>query len=121
MVAVGDWWALLVVREIFLGAVRFTDIQRNLGVAKNVLSARLKKLVQNGVIETRANQEGQPSYGLTAKGRDLERTLLTFAAWGERWLPADPAAVAPDAAPSPVSRSWAGLKDRPAADWAKKL
>ena len=107
MVEVGDWWSLLVIREVFLGACRFTDMQRNLGVARNILSARLKKLVENGVLTLEPGPAGAQSYQLTEKGKDLKDVLLAFVGWGERWLPADPAAIAANAPASPRGRGRA--------------
>ena len=83
---VGDPWTLLILRDAFAGVRRFEQWQENLGVARNVLAARLKALVAHGVLERRAYSEHPPrfEYLLTAKGRDLLPVLLTLAAWGDR-------------------------------------
>ena len=83
---VGDPWTLLILRDAFAGARRFDDWQQRLGVARNVLAARLKTLVAHGVLETRLYSEHPPrkDYVLTAKGRDLMPVLLTLKAWGDR-------------------------------------
>jgi DNA-binding HxlR family transcriptional regulator len=83
---VGDPWTLLILRDAFLGVRRFDDWQSRLGVARNVLAARLKTLVEQGVMETRLYSEHPPrrDYGLTAKGRDLLPVILTLKAWGDR-------------------------------------
>jgi DNA-binding HxlR family transcriptional regulator len=83
---VGDPWALLILRDAFLGVRRFEQWQERLGVARNVLAARLKSLVAHGVFEKRAYSEHPPrcEYVLTEKGRELHAVLLTMAAWGER-------------------------------------
>ena len=104
MVEVGDWWSLLVVREVFFGTQRFSDIQRHLGVARNILSARLRKLVECGVLELVAGPAGGQLYQLTEKGADLRDVLRAFADWGTRWVPADPRCVVPDAPHSPLPR-----------------
>jgi DNA-binding HxlR family transcriptional regulator len=83
---VGDPWTLLILRDAFAGVRRFEQWQERLGVARNVLAARLKSLVGHGVLERRAYCERPPRYEyvLTPKGRDLYGVLLTMAAWGDR-------------------------------------
>jgi DNA-binding HxlR family transcriptional regulator len=83
---VGDPWTLLILRDAFSNVRRFDDWQARLGVARNVLAARLKSLVAHGVMETRLYCERPPrrEYVLTAKGRDLLPVLLTLKAWGDR-------------------------------------
>jgi DNA-binding HxlR family transcriptional regulator len=82
---VGDPWTLLILREAFFGVRRFDDWQARLGVARNVLAARLKTLVDHGVLETRLYSEHPPrkDYLLTAKGRDLRPVILALKAWGD--------------------------------------
>lgn len=82
---VGDPWTLLILRDAFRGVRRFEQWQEALGVARNVLAARLKSLVEHGVLETRLYSERPPrsEYVLTAKGRALSPVLLTMAAWGD--------------------------------------
>ena len=72
---VGEWWTLLILRDAFLGVTRFDDWQRRLGIARNVLSARLEVLVEQGILERRRYQEHPPrdEYVLTRKGSDLAR------------------------------------------------
>jgi DNA-binding HxlR family transcriptional regulator len=83
---VGDPWTLLILRDAFFGVRRFDDWQARLGVARNVLAARLKSLTQQGVLETRLYSEHPPrkDYVLTRKGRDLLPVILTLKAWGDR-------------------------------------
>ena len=83
---VGDPWTLLILRDAFAGVRRFEQWQERLGVARNVLAARLKSLVSHGVLQRRAYCERPPRYEyvLTEKGRDLYAVLLTMAAWGDR-------------------------------------
>ena len=83
---VGDPWTLLILRDAFAGVRRFEQWQERLGVARNVLAARLKSLVGHGVLERRAYCERPPryEYTLSAKGRDLHAVLLTMADWGDR-------------------------------------
>jgi DNA-binding HxlR family transcriptional regulator len=83
---VGDPWTLLILRDAFAGVRRFEQWQERLGVARNVLAARLKSLVAHGVLERLAYCERPPRYEyvLSPKGRDLYDVLLTMAAWGDR-------------------------------------
>ncbi len=83
---IGDPWALLIVRDAFWGVRRFEDWRERLGVARNVLAARLKALVEHGVFEKRRYSERPPryEYRLTAKGRDLYPVLMTLTAWGDK-------------------------------------
>ncbi|MFI4934808.1 MAG: winged helix-turn-helix transcriptional regulator [Caulobacterales bacterium] len=85
---VGDPWTLLILRDAFSGVRRFDDWQQRLGVARNVLAARLKSLVAHGILETRLYSEHPPrkDYALTPKGRDLMPVLLTLKAWGDRYV-----------------------------------
>jgi DNA-binding HxlR family transcriptional regulator len=82
---IGDWWSLLIVRDIFLGKRRFTEIQKSLGLAKNILCARLQKLVAHGVLETApaADRSAYQEYRLTDKGRGLYLVLVALRQWGE--------------------------------------
>jgi DNA-binding HxlR family transcriptional regulator len=90
---VGEKWSLLVLREAFFGIRRFDDFHRALGCARNLLSERLAKLVDQGVLERVAYQEpGQRrrhEYHLTEKGLDLQPALVALMQWGDRWT-ADP-------------------------------
>lgn len=93
LTVVGDPWTLLILREAFFGVRRFDDWQQRLGVARNVLAARLKSLVDHGVLEARLYSQHPPrkDYVLTAKGRDLLPVLLSLKAWGDRHVYGDAA------------------------------
>jgi len=84
---VGEWWTMLVIREAFFGTRRFDEIQERLGIARNVLAARLQSLVDHGVFERRRYQEHPErfEYRLTEKGMDLYPVLLAMLRWGDRW------------------------------------
>jgi DNA-binding HxlR family transcriptional regulator len=86
---VGEKWSLLVLREAFFGIRRFDDFHRVLGCARNLLSDRLAKLTEHGVLERVAYREpGQRTrheYHLTEKGLDLQPALVALMQWGERW------------------------------------
>ena len=83
---IGERWSLLIVRDVMNGNRRFGQLQRSLGVARNVLSARLQRLVEEGILERRAYQESPPrhEYFLTEKGLDLWPALIALQGWGDR-------------------------------------
>jgi len=81
----GDWWTMLIVRDAFFGVTRFSDFQRRLGVARNILADRLDWLVSHGVFSQREYQPGRSDYVLTDKGRDLWLVLTAMRQWGDRW------------------------------------
>lgn len=82
--AVGDWWSLLIVRDAFTGKRRFGEFQKSLGVAKNILTVRLKKLVADGVLELVPASDGSAyqEYVLTEKGRGLLLVIVALGQWG---------------------------------------
>ncbi|WP_319826536.1 helix-turn-helix domain-containing protein [Thalassovita sp.] len=79
----GDAWTLLIVREALYGATRFTQIQRNTGIARNLLSERLAMLVREGILEkVEVGTSGiRHAYHLTDKGRSLEPLLISLVLW----------------------------------------
>jgi DNA-binding HxlR family transcriptional regulator len=82
---VGDWWALLIVRDALIGVRRFGEFQQSLGLAKNILADRLRRLVDDGVM-AREGSERRPLYRLTDKGLALAPTLIALMQWGDRWV-----------------------------------
>lgn len=88
---VGEWWTLLILRDAFSGLTRFSEFQQHLGMAKNVLSTRLQKLVENGIMELLPAADGSAyqQYGLTEKGLSLFTVLVALRQWGEENLFAD--------------------------------
>src|SRR3954466_2929162 len=80
--AVGDWWSLLIVRDAFDGSRRFGEFQRSLGVAKNILSARLKSLVDQGILCVEP-AGAYNEYVLTPKGEALFPVIVALRQWGE--------------------------------------
>lgn len=86
--AIGDWWSLLIVRDAFDGVRRFGDFQKSLGIAKGILTARLRKLVDLGVLELEPASDGSAyqEYALTKKGRDLFHVVVSLRQWGEAHL-----------------------------------
>jgi DNA-binding HxlR family transcriptional regulator len=84
----GDRWNLLVIRQACLGTRRFEDFQRQLGIGRNILTVRLNRLVDEGLL-TRVEYQQRPvrhEYRLTDKGREAYPILAAMAAWGDRWL-----------------------------------
>ena len=78
---------MLVIREAFFGVRRFEQMQRNLGIARNILTDRLQKLVGHGILERRRYQERPErfEYRLTRKGLDLYPALVTLMSWGDAY------------------------------------
>ena len=88
MEILGERWTFLILREAFYGVRRFSDIQRNLGIARNILSTRLQTLVGAGILE-RVLYQREPEryeYRLSDTGRDLYPALVTLMRWGDRHL-----------------------------------
>ena len=88
---VGDWWTMLILRDVFLGLRRFDEIQRRLGLSRNVLTQRLELLVEHEVLQRVPYQERPPrfEYRLTDKGRDLWPVLDAMRRWGDTWAAPD--------------------------------
>ena len=86
---IGERWSLLIVRSVMHGNRRFGEMQESLGIARNVLSARLQRLVDEEILERRAYQESPPRYEyfLTQKGLDLWPALIALLNWGDRYSP----------------------------------
>jgi DNA-binding HxlR family transcriptional regulator len=85
LAVVGERWSLLIMREVILGRRRFREIQRQTGVAANILSDRLDTLVTRGVLERRASREDPATaeYRVTRKGLDLVPVLIALARWAD--------------------------------------
>jgi DNA-binding HxlR family transcriptional regulator len=83
---IGERWSLLIVRDVMNGNRRFGEMQRSLGVARNVLSARLQRLIEEDILERRAYQQNPARYEyfLTEKGLDLWPALIALLGWGDR-------------------------------------
>lgn len=85
---IGDWWSLLIVRDAMMGKTRFGEFRESLGLAKNILAARLKKLVAAGILEQVPVEEDGAyfEYRLTEKGRGLYVVIAALWQWGEASL-----------------------------------
>jgi DNA-binding HxlR family transcriptional regulator len=88
LMVMGDWWSGLIVRECFFGTRRFDDFQRRLDIAPNILSQRLQRLVQLGILAKVADGSwaARHEYRLTEQGADLYPVPLAIMSWGRRWL-----------------------------------
>jgi len=84
----GDWWTLLIIREAFLGTRRFADFEAHLGISKNVLTQRLRHLVEHDVLEqVEVGRHGnRAEYVLSSRGRDLLTLITALRDWGDRWV-----------------------------------
>jgi len=83
----GDWWNPLILRECLYGVRRFDELQRWLGIGRNILTRRLALLVEQGLLEKRRYSERPPrfEYHLTDKGYDAAKLLVAMMAFGEAW------------------------------------
>jgi DNA-binding HxlR family transcriptional regulator len=83
--AIGDWWSILIIREAQLGRRRFGEFQKNLGLAKNILAARLRTLIERGILKTAPAADGSAyqEYVLTPKGRAVFPILVALRQWSE--------------------------------------
>ena len=121
---VGDRWTMLVLREAFMRTRRFEDFQARTEAPRPILADRLKRLVDNGVLERRQYSERPDrfEYRLTEKGRDLYPVVVSLLTWGDRWMtgPAGPPvemrhracghAMHPELA-CPECGDWIGARD----------
>lgn len=84
---IGEHWTLLIIRDVFMGLDRFDEFQKDLGIARNVLSERLKRLVGQGILDKVTGDQGFPEYRLTKKGLALQPILLSMTHWGDKYKP----------------------------------
>lgn len=92
---VGEWWSILILRDAFYGLTRFDEFQKSLGIAPNMLTRRLKGLVESGLLERREYNARPPRYEyvLTDTGRDFRPVLLSLLAWGNKHFADEGASV----------------------------
>jgi DNA-binding HxlR family transcriptional regulator len=85
--SLGDWWSLLIIRDALLGIRRFGEFQRNIGLAKNILTVRLRSLVEHGILKTVPASDGSvyQEYVLTPKGRGVFPVLVALRQWSEEF------------------------------------
>lgn len=86
--SIGERWCLMILREAFDDVRRFSEFQKNLGLAKNILASRLKQLVEHGIFEICPASDGSAysEYVLTEKGRAVFPVVVAMRQWGERYL-----------------------------------
>ena len=98
---VGDKWSLLIIRDAFDGIRRFNQFQRDLGIARNILAARLRDLVHAGIlrVENATGGSAYQEYVLTDKGEDLFDLIVSLRQWGQAhaFAPGEPHSVLIDA------------------------
>jgi DNA-binding HxlR family transcriptional regulator len=84
---VGDWWTPLILRDVYLGIDRFSDLAQDLGLSRNLLTERLGALVSNGILrrERYCDRPPRDRYALTEAGQELIPILIALTAWGDRW------------------------------------
>ncbi len=84
---IGEWWSLLIIRDLFLDVRRFDELVEDLGISRNLLARRLKGLMTSGIVERRAYQKRplRYTYHLSEAGTDLIPAVLALTAWGDRW------------------------------------
>lgn len=127
----GDWWNLLIIRELLWGTTKFDEFQRNLEISKGILSKRLKLLQEHEIIVKTSVGAGT-EYALTEKGRALHVIIIAIMQWGDKWnpLPEGPpliltsrktkAEIAPirlaDSTGEPVDLEYMSLRPGPGAD-----
>jgi DNA-binding HxlR family transcriptional regulator len=85
--AIGDWWSILIIRDAFFGVTRFSEFQKKLGLAKNILTVRLRTLVDQGILKIAPASDGSAyqEYLLTPKGRGVFPILVALRQWSEEF------------------------------------
>jgi DNA-binding HxlR family transcriptional regulator len=85
---VGEWWTFLIIREAMWGTSRFDDFHKRLGIARNILTTRLARLEEHGIVHRRPTAESARIYDyvLTEKGWDLFTSIVSLMQWGDRWI-----------------------------------
>lgn len=84
---IGEWWSILIIRDAFRGLKRFDEFQKSLGIATNILTKRLKELVESEILEKKnyGQSKNRFEYELTKKGLELSSILITMAQWGNKY------------------------------------
>ena len=85
--AIGDWWSLLIIRDALMGINRFSEFQKHIGLAKNILTVRLRALVDHGILKTAPAADGSAyqEYVLTPKGRGIFPIIVALRQWSEEF------------------------------------
>ena len=84
---VGEWWSMLIIRDALMGISRFSEFQKSLGLARNILTVRLRALVEHGILKTAPASDGSAyqEYLLTPKGRGVFPVLVALRQWSEEF------------------------------------
>jgi len=84
---IGEWWTLLIIRDLFYGIDTFDLLCKDLSISRNILTDRLKKLIDRLLIEKHSKKKGsqRQAYRLTPKGKDLFSVIMALVAWGDKW------------------------------------
>jgi DNA-binding HxlR family transcriptional regulator len=82
---IGEWWTMVIVRDVFMGLHRFEEIRHDLGISRKVLTNRLNTLVEHGVLRKVPIESGFEEYRLTQKGVELHDVLVVLRQWGDKW------------------------------------
>ncbi len=93
---IGEWWSILILRDAFLGTTRFDQFQKSLGIAPNMLTRRLNKLVDSGLLKRHQYNDHPPrdEYRLTERGQDFRPVLWSLLVWGNKhFAPEGPSVV----------------------------
>jgi DNA-binding HxlR family transcriptional regulator len=85
---IGEWWTLLILRDIFYEVTRFNLLREHLGISRKILTNRLNTLTANEIIKRRKYQDNPPrfDYTLTEKGRELFPVIISLMHWGNKWI-----------------------------------
>ena len=88
LAVIGERWTMLILREAFLGRHRFDEFQQGTGIARNILSSRLRDLMRDGILDRVRSEgdNGRVEYRLTRKGLELYPVLIAMMRWGDTWL-----------------------------------
>lgn len=86
---IGEWWSMLIIRDAFLGMKRFDEFQKSLGIAPNILTRRLKDLVESGILERQnyGESDRRYEYVLTQRGLELRPIIIMMLTWGNKHFP----------------------------------
>jgi DNA-binding HxlR family transcriptional regulator len=116
---VGEWWSIMILRDAFLGLTRFDQFQKSLGIAPNILSRRLRALVDAGLLKKSRYSDHPPraEYLLTDLGRDFRPVLWALLAWGKKhFTPGGPETIDrhnhPDTAASKLAKGTAEIRSQ---------
>jgi DNA-binding HxlR family transcriptional regulator len=82
----GDQWSFLILREAFLGVHSFNGFRKELGISRNILTERLNKLADSGILSKSQTSSNRFSYELTDKGKEILPSIISIMQWGDKWL-----------------------------------